>query len=826
VGKLIEGTIANCYVEGGGLVGDNYGTITNSYSTGSVSRGGSGLVGRNYGTITNCYSTRSVSGGGSGLVGSNYGTITNCYSTGSVTGDRHVGGLVGYNGGGISECYSTGNVTGNSGVGGLVGGNSEAGISECYSTGSVSGGDYVGGLVGYNQQGTVSDSYATGSISGDLYVGGLVGDNYEGIITNCHAIAEVSGDYSVGGLVGDTYWGTITDCSATASVTGNAQVGGLVGGTHRTQISNCYASVDVSGRQCVGGVLGRVNLAGGISNCYSEGIVSGIEDVGGLVGAGGGSIRNSYSTAGVSGTTNVGGLAGARTRITNSYSTGAVNGVSYVGGLVGFCVDDITNCYSTGSVEGEGYVGGLAGYNDGGDITDSFWDIETSGQTTSSYGGTGLPTADMQMQISFTDAGWDFLGETVNGSEDIWRLCVDGASYPELNWQFLPGDFLCPDRVDFIDYSFFASHWLEDNCRASNDCNGTDLDRLGTVEINDLAIFVGNWLAGRPPGQASNPNPTDGATGVDMDADLNWTLGDWAALHEVYFGSDPCALPLVATQPAGQNSYDPPGDLILGATYYWRIDVVGTYGTIRGTVWSFTTIRGQAHTPSPADGVVIPGYEYEHPPGSGNWYVCAELVFGEGPTAVNHTGYFSEDYNDVAGRVQDANLGPPPYGSIPGRETTYYVGDPVVAPANDSLVRGMTYYWCVDESDGDTTYSGEIWSFRVMPVEVWGPDPADGATDVPADPNLTVSWNLGAAEDPGYEITYDIYYGTDQSEVETSTTLIANVETTSHTLTGLEPETTYYWRIDTKKTLTAPPFTVDIIPGNLWSFTTASGKGI
>jgi hypothetical protein len=61
-------------------------------------------------------------------VGENdYGSISNCYSTGAVTGgdsSRYLGGLAGINDGSISNCYSTGTVTGGSGsssIGGLVG---------------------------------------------------------------------------------------------------------------------------------------------------------------------------------------------------------------------------------------------------------------------------------------------------------------------------------------------------------------------------------------------------------------------------------------------------------------------------------------------------------------------------------------------------------------------------------------------------------------------------------------------------------------------------------------------------------------------------------
>ena len=66
----------------GGLVGENEGNITSSYSTGTVS--GNMRVG--------------------GLVGHNSeGSITSSYSTGSVSGDDHVGGLVGYNNGSITS---------------------------------------------------------------------------------------------------------------------------------------------------------------------------------------------------------------------------------------------------------------------------------------------------------------------------------------------------------------------------------------------------------------------------------------------------------------------------------------------------------------------------------------------------------------------------------------------------------------------------------------------------------------------------------------------------------------------------------------------------
>jgi hypothetical protein len=62
-----------------------------------------------------------------------------------------------------------------------------------------------------------------------------------------------------------------------------------------------------------------------------------------------------------------------------------------------------------------------------------FWDTQTSGQT-SSWGGTGKTTAEMQTAKTFLDVGWDFVGETANGPNDIWKI-AEGLDYPRLWWE-------------------------------------------------------------------------------------------------------------------------------------------------------------------------------------------------------------------------------------------------------------------------------------------------------------------------------------------------------------------------------------------------------
>jgi hypothetical protein len=84
-------------------------------------------------------------------------------------------------------------------------------------------------------------------------------------------------------------------------------------------------------------------------------------------------------------------------------------------------------------VTGNENVGGLVGDEYKSSITMSFWNIETSGQTTSA-GGEGKTTVEMQTAGTFLEAGWDFVDETANGTEDIWWI-NEGQDYPKLWWE-------------------------------------------------------------------------------------------------------------------------------------------------------------------------------------------------------------------------------------------------------------------------------------------------------------------------------------------------------------------------------------------------------
>ena len=102
-----------------------------------------------------------------------------------------------------------------------------------------------------------------------------------------------------------------------------------------------------------------------------------------------------------------------------------------------------------------------------------------------------------------------------------------------------------------------------------------------------------------PPVKARSPNPANGATGTKMTLILRWDAGDYAASHEVYFGTDADAVKnatraspeYIGPMELGSESYEP-GKLAWESTYYWRVDEVNNLnpdGPWVGNLWSFTT---------------------------------------------------------------------------------------------------------------------------------------------------------------------------------------------------------------------------------------------
>ena len=226
-------------------------------------------------------------------------------------------------------------------------------------------------------------------------------------------------------------------------------VGSLVGFLRRGTLSRCSAQGgSVTGGNCLGGLVGR-NYIASVANCFAGTDVFGDANMGGLVG---------------------------RTSV------------------------ELSNCYSTGSVsQSADLTGGLAGFNHG-NISASFWDMDTSNQL-DGVGGTGdqavtditgKTTTEMKTKSTFTTAGWDFVGESANGEEDIWTIS-EGKTYPTLVHQRNTADFVGLNGVNMADFAYFSDYWGRVSCGR---CGDVDLTDDENVDENDLKKLVQNWLAG------------------------------------------------------------------------------------------------------------------------------------------------------------------------------------------------------------------------------------------------------------------------------------------------------------------------------------------
>lgn len=251
----------------------------------------------------------------------------------------------------------------------------------------------------YNGQGyTVSGLYINRSATS---YNGLFGYAQGSIISNVKltGLNIVGGSYT-GGLAGYNYTGaTITSCSADGVITGTNYVGVLVGRNESSSIiNNSLSKGTVTGATYVGGLAGLNYITCEINNCYSQAIV----------------IRVSGGTS-----TYVAGFTSYNytSKVINSYSTGSV---TYIG-----TTNPTNKGFVASVVTGTGYA-----------MTGNFWNIETSGQTSTGGTATGLTKNQMRTLTNFTNATWDFQGESANGTSDIWGInAVLNSGYPFLSWE-------------------------------------------------------------------------------------------------------------------------------------------------------------------------------------------------------------------------------------------------------------------------------------------------------------------------------------------------------------------------------------------------------
>ncbi|MFC1795104.1 sugar-binding protein, partial [Planctomycetota bacterium] len=187
------------------------------------------------------------------------------------------------------------------------------------------------------------------------------------------------------------------------------------------------------------------------------------------------------------------------------------------------------------------------------------------------------------------------------------------------------------------------------------------------------------------PIKASSPNPRNSATGVKHTPMLKWEAGDYAASHEVYFGTDEEAVKNATTaspeykgtKALDDESYDP-GKLAWATTYFWRIDEVNGVNPDSpwiGSIWSFTT----------GDFLVVDGFEDYDTTDNQIWFT----------------------WNDGLGA---GTPGVDPY--IPGNGTGAAVGDDTTGSyTEESIVHSGAQsmpYWYDNNKQGFANYSEAV----------------------------------------------------------------------------------------------------------------------
>ena len=297
---------------------------------------------------------------------------------------------------------------------------------------------------------------------------------------------------------------------------------------------------------------------------------------------------------------------------------------------------------------------------------------------------------------------------------------------------------------------------------------------------------------------AEKPNPADGAIYADTWVTLGWRPGESAVSHDVYLGDNFDDVnngagetfrgsQAAAYYVAGFPGFAYPDGLLPGTTYYWRIDEVNTAhagSPWKGDIWRFSVPPKKAYNPSPADGAESVA-------------VTSTLGWTAGFGAKLHYVYFGDSFDDVNAAK----------GGLPQGTATY---------KPSALESDKVYYWRVDEFDAVATHKGDIWSFTT-PGAVGNPQPSNGSAS--AQINAVLSWTPADAA-----ASHRVYFGTDKEAVRTAGAGSPEYKGSkalgaeSYDPGSLEPQATYYWRIDEVNDLNPKsPW-----KGPLWSFTTGN----
>jgi hypothetical protein len=234
-----------------------------------------------------------------------------------------------------------------------------------------------------------------------------------------------------------------------------------------------------------------------------------------------------------------------------------------------------------------------------------------------------------------------------------------------------------------------------------------------------------------------------------------------------------------------------------GRNYHGLMDDIRIYDHILSEVEILGTMEGKpwpfAFGPNPEDGSIH----------EDTW---VNLSWSPGGFAVSHDVYLGDSLDDVNNGTGDTFRG--------NQGTTFYVAGFPGFAFPDGLVPGTTYYWRIDEvndTEPNSPWKGDVWSFTVPPKKAYDPVPAEGAKFIA--PDATLSWTGGF----GAKL-HTVYFGENFDEVDAAAGGLPQALTTFTPPGPLEAEKTYYWRVDEFDAL-------ETHKGDVWSFETAKEGG-
>lgn len=371
---------------------NNGGTISGISGYGNTVKGSSGyiggLVGKNYGGITNSDDQSTVIAGANtvagGIAGVNGGTfdwsnleakigyIYNVQSNSAVTtaglsADQYasnLGGIVGINekhelsvlGPAMDtdiDNVSAHGVTGKAGStkisGGIVGTNNGK-LTNVYNESIIHGSEAIGGIAGTNVMADPDDFFASQPTLEN--------------IANAVEIIGDAGSQNVGGLVGMQDHAATNQGRNTGAITGCTHVGGMVGyntaGSYLNNLENSPQAT-ITGIKNVGGIAGvneGVISADDQLNLLNSGKIYGWENVGGIAGKNSGTIDNVNSNINLY-------VIDEETRTALKGNAEITANAQFFGGVTGENIGIITNATNRARVDAAqaSYVGGIVGRN-------------------------------------------------------------------------------------------------------------------------------------------------------------------------------------------------------------------------------------------------------------------------------------------------------------------------------------------------------------------------------------------------------------------------------------------------------------------------------